>query len=88
MIRNSKPTQTKKPVKPEPPVTLTKGVPGKAPISTHKVYKNIGGDVMITHTGRDSDTKVQKYNMTKKKGITSVNEGVSAFKKHHSRKSG
>lgn len=86
MTPSSKPTQTKKPVKPEPPVTMTKGVPGKAPISTHKVYKNRSGDVMISHTGRDK--KSAKYNMTTTKGITSVSQGVSAFKKHHSRKSG
>ena len=78
---NSKPKEEK----PEPPATLTIGVPGKPPRSTHKIYKNEMGEVMVDHTHHRKGTS-STHNLTHKKGVTSVKQGVTAFKTYHKKK--
>ena len=73
---------TKKPIKPEKPVTLAIKVPGKPARETHKVYKAKSGDVMVDHTQR-SGGKWDKINLTKKAGAKNVQQGVKAVQKYH-----
>ena len=46
--------EKKKVVKPEKPVSLGIGVPGKKKTVTHKVSKNKKGDVVVTHTNTNT----------------------------------
>ena len=54
---------TKKPAKPEKPVTLAIKVPGKSARETHKVFKDKKGDVIVDHTQRNGG-KWDKINLT------------------------
>lgn len=74
--------EKKKPIKPEPSVTLAIKVPGKTARETHKVYKNNRGDILVDHTKR-SGGKFDKINLTKKAGAKNVQQGVKAVQKYH-----
>ena len=71
--------EKKKPVKPEKPVTLAIGVPGRKARATHKVSKNKKGDVIVEHTNLTLK-KYDKINLTAKAGVKNVKQGVKAVK--------
>lgn len=77
----------KKEKKPEKPVTITAGVPGREPREKHKVYKNKKGEVFVDHTQRKGG-KYDKINLTNKAGAKTIKQGVKAVKQYHSRKMG
>lgn len=68
--------------KPEKPVTLAIGVPGKKAHVTHKVSKNKKGDVVVEHTNVKLG-KYDKINLTKKAGVKNVKQGVKAVQNYH-----
>jgi len=74
--------EKKKVVKPEKPVSLGIGVPGKKKTVTHKVSKNKKGDVVVEHTNTNQG-KYDKINLTKMGGSKTVKQGVNAVKKWH-----
>jgi hypothetical protein len=76
------PTEKKKPVKPEKPVTIAIGVPGRKAHISHKVSKNKKGDVVVEHTN-SKQGKYDKINLTKKSGATNVKQGVKAVQTWH-----
>lgn len=74
--------EKKKPVKPEKPVTIAIGVPGRKAHVTHKVSKNKKGDVVVEHTNVKLG-KYDKINLTKMAGTKNVKQGVKAVQKYH-----
>jgi hypothetical protein len=74
--------EKKKPVKPEKPVTLGIGIPGKKKKVTHKVTKNKKGEVVVEHTNTNQG-KYDKINLTKMGGSKTVQQGVKAVQKWH-----
>jgi hypothetical protein len=74
--------EKKKPVKPEKPVTIAIGVPGRKAHIAHKVFKNKKGDVVVEHTNSNQG-KYDKINLTKKAGATSIKQGVKAVNDWH-----
>lgn len=74
--------EKKKVVKPEKPVTLGIGVPGKKKSVTHKVTKNKKGDVVVKHTNTNQG-KFDTINLTKMGGSKTVQQGVKAVQKWH-----
>jgi hypothetical protein len=77
----------KKDPKKDKPVKLVAGVPGREPREEHKVYKNNKGEVMVDHTKRKGG-KWDKINLTNKAGAKTIQQGVKAVRKYHSRKMG
>lgn len=73
--------------KPQKPVTLTAGVPGREPREKHKVYESKNGDIMVDHTQRKGGS-YDKINLSKKAGAKTIQQGVKAVKQYHSRKMG
>lgn len=74
--------EKKKVVKPEKPVTLGIGIPGKKKTVTHKVSKNKKGDVVVEHTNTNQG-KYDKINLTKMGGSKTIQQGVKAVQKWH-----
>ena len=74
--------EKKKPVKPEKPVTVAIGVPGRKAKVAHKVTKNKKGDVVVEHTNTNQG-KYDKINLTKMGGSKTIQQGVKAVKKWH-----
>jgi hypothetical protein len=75
--------EKKKPVvKPEKPVTIAIGVPGRKAHIAHKVSKNKKGDVVVEHTNSNQG-KYDKINLTKKAGVSNVKQGVKAVQDWH-----
>lgn len=74
--------EKKKDVKPDKPVTLAIGVPGRKAQVTHKVSKNKKGDVVVEHTNVKLG-KYDKINLTQKGGAKSIKQGVKAVKQWH-----
>jgi len=74
--------EKKKPVKPEKPVTIAIGVPGRKAHVTHKVSKNKKGDVVVEHTNVKLG-KYDKINLTKMAGTKNVKQGVKAVQNYH-----
>jgi hypothetical protein len=74
--------EKKKVVKPEKPVTVAIGVPGRKVKVAHKVSKTKKGDVVVEHTNTNQG-KYDKINLTKMGGSKTVQQGVTAVKKWH-----
>jgi hypothetical protein len=74
--------EKKKPVKPEKPVTIAIGVPGRKAHISHKVSKNKKGDVVVEHTNSNQG-KYDKINLTQKAGTKNVKQGVKAVQDWH-----
>ena len=77
-------TKKKKTVKPEKPVTIAIGVPGRKAHISHKVSKNKKGDVVVEHTN-SKQGKYDKINLTKQSqgSIKTVSQGVKGVKDWH-----
>jgi hypothetical protein len=78
--------EKKKDVKPEKPVTIAIGVPGRKAHVTHKVSKNKKGDVVVEHTNVKLG-KYDKINLTKMAGTKNVKQGVKAVQSYHKQNS-
>jgi len=76
--------EKKKVVKPEKPVTIAIGVPGRKAHISHKVTKNKKGEVIVEHTN-SKQGKYDKINLTQKSqgSIKSVAQGVKGVKEWH-----
>ena len=74
--------EKKKPVKPEKPVTIAIGVPGRKAHIAHKVSKDKKGDIIVNHTNSNQG-KYDKINLTKKAGVKNVKQGVKAVESWH-----